>query len=332
MIRQSSLMAPYIKHPATTRGIMMDVMLCMAALYLIAAFYYGGRAIMLGLVSMAVCMLCEWLGSLLRLERHNPHDISALVTGMMIPMMLPAGVPYYIVIVADCFAILLVKYAFGGTGYNLFNPAAGGLLFVTLCWPQTVFAYPAIFSHPEVFGEVTARTTNSIAYVLHVGSVPSTDMTSVMLGLHPGPMGTLNGLVLLACMLFLAARGSIRLWQPLITLGIVAVFAAFFPRAAFSSLQSMYYEVFGTTALFGTVFMLSEPVTGATREEGRLFSGITAGMLLSAFNYFGAYQQSILFVVLLMNVLNHYIDTVTEKKMQEERRARYAKREALEND
>lgn len=332
MIRQSLLMAPYIKHPATTRGIMLDVMLCMAALYLIAAFYYGGRAIMLGLVSMAVCMLCEWLGSLLRLERHNPHDISALVTGMMIPLMLPAGVPYYIVIVAGCFAILLVKYAFGGTGYNLFNPAAGGLLFVTLCWPQTVFAYPAIFSHPEVFGEVTARTTNSIAYVLHVGSVPSTDMTSVMLGLHPGPMGTLNGLVLLACMLFLAARGSIRLWQPLITMGIVAVFAAFFPRAAFSSLQSMFYEVFGTTALFGTVFMLSEPVTGATREEGRLFSGITAGLLLSAFNYFGAYQQSILFVVLLMNVLNHYIDTVTEKKMQEERRARYAKREALEND
>ena len=127
MIRQSSLMAPYIKHPATTRGIMLDVMLCMAALYLIAAFYYGGRAIMLGLVSMAVCMLCEWLGSLLRLERHNPHDISALVTGMMIPLMLPAGVPYYIVIVADCFAILLVKYAFGGTGYNLFNPAAGGV-------------------------------------------------------------------------------------------------------------------------------------------------------------------------------------------------------------
>ena len=329
MIRQSLLMAPYIKHPATTRGIMLDVMLCMAALYLIAAFYYGGRAIMLGLVSMAVCMLCEWLGSLLRLERHNPHDISALVTGMMIPLMLPAGVPYYIVIVADCFAILLVKYAFGGTGYNLFNPAAGGLLFVTLCWPQTVFAYPAIFSHPEVFGEVTARTTNSIAYVLHVGSVPSTDMTSVMLGLHPGPMGTVNGLVLLACMLFLAARGSIRLWQPLITLGIVAVFAAFFPRAAFSSLQSMYYEVFGTTALFGTVFMLSEPVT---REEGRPFSGITAGLLLSAFNYFGAYQQSILFVVLLMNVLNHYIDTVIEKKMQEERRARYVKREALEND
>ena len=332
MIRQSLLMAPYIKHPATTRGIMLDVMLCMAALYLIAAFYYGGRAIMLGLVSMAVCMLCEWLGSLLRLERHNPHDISALVTGMMIPLMLPAGVPYYIVIVADCFAILLVKYAFGGTGYNLFNPAAGGRLFVTLCWPQTVFANPAIVSHPEGFGEVTARTTNSIAYVLHVGSVPSTDMTSVMLGLHPGPMGTLNGLVLLACMLFLAARGSIRLWQPLITLGIVAVFAAFFPRAAFSSLQSMYYEVFGTTALFGTVFMLSEPVTGATREEGRLFSGITAGLLLSAFNYFGAYQQSILFVVLLMNVLNHYIDTVTEKKMQEERRARYAKREAIEND
>ena len=77
--------------------------------------------------------------------------------------------------------------------------------------------------------------------------------------------------------------------------------------------------------------MLSEPVTGATREEGRLLSGIVAGLLIVAFNYFGAYQQGILFVVLLMNVINHYIDNLTEKKMQEERRARYAKREAARN-
>ena len=87
MIRQTSQMAPYIKHPTTTRGIMLDVMLCMAALYLIATFYYGWRAIMLGVISMAVCMLCEWLGSLMRLVRHNTHDLSALVTGMMIPLM-----------------------------------------------------------------------------------------------------------------------------------------------------------------------------------------------------------------------------------------------------
>lgn len=122
--------------------------------------------------------------------------------------------------------------------------------------------------------------------------------------------------------------GSIRLWQPLITLGVVAVFAAFFPRAAYSSLASMYYEIFGTAALFGTIFMLSEPVTGATREEGRLLSSIVAGLLLVGYNYFGAYQQGILFVVLLMNIINHHIDTVTEKRMQKERRARYAKREA----
>lgn len=331
MIRQASLLAPYIKHPTTTRSIMLDMMLCMAALYLIAAFYYGGRALMLGLVSMLVCMAAELLGSALRLERHNRRDLSALVTGMMIPLMLPASIPYHIVIIADLFAILAVKYAFGGTGYNLFNPAAGGLLFVTVCWPQQVFAYPATFSNPEVFGEVTGRLTNSIAYVLSVGGTPSTDVTSVILGLHPGPMGTLNGLVLLACMLYLAARGSLRLWQPLITLGIVAAFAAFFPRAEYSSLESVAYEIFGTAALFGTVFMLSEPVTGATREEGRLLSGIVAGLLIVAFNYFGAYQQGILFVVLLMNVINHYIDNLTEKKMQEERRARYAKREAARN-
>ena len=60
-------------------------------------------------------------------------------------------------------------------------------------------------------------------------------------------------------------------------------------------------------------------MTGATREEGRLLSSIVAGLLLVGYNYFGAYQQGILFVVLLMNIINHHIDTVTEKRMQKER-------------
>lgn len=327
MIKPSSMMAPHIKHPTTNRSIMLDVILCMAALYLIATFYFGLRAIVLGVISGTVCALSDLLCSVLRLERRNWRDLSCWVTGLMIPLMLPASIPYYIVVIADLFAIFVVKYAFGGTGRNLFNPAAGGLAFVSVCWPAEVFAYPATFSMPEIFGEITAPLGSSVAYILSIGGTPTTDITSIILGLHPGPMGTLNGLVLGACMLYLAARGSIRLWQPLITLGVVSVFAAFFPRGYYSSLDSIVYEIFGTAVMFGVVFMLSEPVTGPTRDEGKLLSGLVAGVIIVFFNYFGAYQEGILFVVLVMNILNHYIDAIAEKQMQKERRARYAKRE-----
>lgn len=326
MTQKASQMAPHIKRPVTSRGIMLDVVLCAAALYLIATFYYGARALMLGIVSMLAAAAADVICTTLRLERRNWRDLSPLVTGLLIPLMLPASIPYYIVVIADCFAIFAVKYIFGGTGANLFNPAAGGLAFISVCFPTQVFSYPAVFTTPQVFGEVTVRTTNSIAYVLSVGGTPSADPASVILGLHPGPMGTLNGLVLLACMLYLAARGSIWLWQPLITIGIVAAFAAFFPRAFFSAGESVFYEIFGTGVLFGTVFMLSDPVTGCVRDEGKLLSGIAAGLVITFFNYFGAYQQGILFAVLTMNLLNCGFNRAVEYHMIRERRRRYAKR------
>lgn len=327
MIKRSVFLPPHIKHPANSRTIMLDVMLCMLALYFIAAFYYGPRVWVLAAVSGVTCFLTEHLAVQLRLDSHNWRDLSSWVTGMMIPLMLPASIPYYVVITADLFAMIVIKNAFGGTGLNVFNPAAGGLAFVTACWPSMVFSYPVPFSHLEVVGPAATRLTNSIAYVLSVGGVPSTDYTSTILGIHPGPMGALNGLVLIACMLYLIARGSIRWWQPLITMGIVAVAASFFPRAHFSSATSIFYEIFGTSVLFGVVFLLSDPVSGCARDEAKLVSGVAAGVLIVLFNYFGAYQQSIVFVALIMNLLNHKIDRVIEDYMIAERRRRYERRQ-----
>ena len=264
----------------------------------------------------------------MRLDQYNWRDLSCWVTGLLIPLMLPASIPYHIVIIADLFAVFVAKFAFGGTGVNAFNPAVSGLAFVTACWPTEVFSYPATFSTLEVFGPVSAKITNSIAYVLSVGGVPSPDKTSVLLGMHPGPMGTVNALVLIACMLYLIARSSIRWWQPVSTVAIVAAAAAIFPRAHFSALNSIYYEVFGTALLFGVTFLLSDPVTNSVRNESKLVSGVVAGLLIVLFNYLGAFQQGILFVTLLMNLLNPAIDNRIESYMLKERRRRYAKRKA----
>lgn len=318
---------PHIKQPTTAATIMLDAVACMAALYLIAAFCHGPRALLLGLVSALTAFLAERLAVLCRRGIQNWRDLSPIVTGLLIPLMLPASIPYTVVIAADLFAVFVAKHFFGGTGRNIFNPAAAGLAFVTASWPEQVLSYPAPFVRLELAGPATTRLTNSIAYVLSVGGRPSTDATSVLLGLHPGPMGTLNGVVLIACLAFLVTRRSIPWWQPFLTAGVVAFGAAVLPRASMSAGTAAFYEVFGTTLLFSVAFLFSDPVTSAVRDEAKAFSALLAGALLVLFRRFGAYEQSAVFVALLMNVFNHWIDNRVEILMMKERRRRHAAQE-----
>ena len=119
--------APHIRSDTNNKTVMGDAVVTLAALYFMAACYYGQRAIRLGLLSVVVCWCADAACVWLRGRRVSLRDFSPVVTGMIIPLMMPAGIPYHIVVVADLFAILIVKQPFGGIGNNLFNPAAGGI-------------------------------------------------------------------------------------------------------------------------------------------------------------------------------------------------------------
>ena len=235
-------------------------------------------------------------------------DLSPVVTGLVIAMLLPASIPYYIPAAAALFAILVVKQPFGGTGNNLFNPAAAGFAFAAVCWPQVIFRYPQPLERLEASGAVTARLMEGSAYTLKLGGIPSIDWQELLLGNFAGPMGATHILVMATCLIFLLARKTVD-WR--IPLGFVlsaAVYSFFFARIPTSPLNSVCFELFSGSVMFTAIYMITDPVTSPKTGWGRFVYGLIAGLFTMLFRYYGGFEQGGMFAVLVCNSLSFAID------------------------
>lgn len=322
--------APHIRSDSSNKTVLGDAIVTLAALYFMSACYNGQRAVVLGLLSIGVCWAANTACVLLRGRRVNFRDFSPVVTGMIIPLMMPANIPYHVVVVADLFAILIVKQPFGGLGNNIFNPAAGGIAFAIACWPAQMFSYPLPNATIDLWGQVNANVSSSAAYTLYVGGVPAADFTAVLLGQQPGPMGTTCVLVILACLLYLIFRGTVRFQQVALMLLTVAGLSFLFPRSSADGLTSAFYEVLATPVLFCAAFLFTDPATSPSRDLGKGVYGIVGGIAVVLFARFGGYELTTPFAVLLMNALAPAIDEIVEHYITKKRRLRYGRKVTID--
>ena len=303
--------APHVRQSESVVTIMGDVIIALLPIYLMAAFYYGIRSIVLGLCGAAFCMLFSVIGSLLLREKPVP-DLTPIITGLIIPLLMPADIPYYVVINACAIAIMVVKVPFGGTGSNLFNPAAVGFASVAICWPELVFSYPATMQTIEVFGETTAKIAQSPAYSLSLGAVPDYGVLDMLLGSAPGPMGATNILVVVACGIFLVVKKAVNWLMPVSFLAPYIILCLLFPRIGGSAFDALCYELFSGTIIFGAFFMLPEPVTSPKRDFGQFMAGITSALAVFLFRYFGGFEIGFASALIVMNVFSPIFDGICE--------------------
>lgn len=322
--------APHIRSDTSNKTVMGDALVTLAALYFMAACYYGQRAIRLGILSVAVCWAADLCCVALRGRRPILRDFSPAVTGMIIPLMMPAGIPYHVVVVADLFAILIVKQSFGGLGNNLFNPAAGGIAFAISCWSTEMFTYPQANPSLNIMGELGTGVASSSSYTLYLGGVPIADYTSVLLGQQAGPMGTTCVLVICACLLYLVFRGTVRYQQVLSFLLTVAALNFLFPRITEGRAVSVFYEVLATPVLFCAAFLFSDPATSPVRNLGKALYGVVGGVITVLFSRFGGYEQTTVFAILLMNAFTPVMDRLAEGYTTRQRRLRYGRTVAID--
>ncbi len=304
--------APHVRASESLFTVMADMLVALTPLYLMAWFYYGPRALLLGLIGAATAWTLDLLGVLAGGRRPDLRDLSAAVTGLLIPLLMPASVPYYIVAAACAVAILAVKFPFGGTGNNLFNPAAVGFAFAAICWPEQVFRYPAPMQRLAVVGDAVAKTVVSPAHSLMRGAIPSLDLFDMILGNASGPMGATNILVILACGLYLLVRRTIGWRAPASFLLVSGLMATACPRSPFGVFDSVGWELCSGMLLFGAVFMITEPVTSPKRDFAKLLYGAAAGVMAMLFRYFGGFEDGFVFALILMNVSAPLFDRVCE--------------------
>ena len=239
-------------------------------------------------------------------------DGTAAVTGGLIGAMMSPLTPYWVPALGAAFAIVVVKMPFGGTGRNVFNPAAAGMAVVTHCFSTRLFLYPdpSLNAPLALSGNLgKALTEMSPAAQLAGGGSPTYSWAELAIGRFPGPIGATCIAVLAACALYLFTR---RTASPLITLSFLAVCALsaiLFPRLKDAAWQqSVMMELCSGYLLFAGIFLLNDPVTAPRHWLGRLLYGAFAGILVMALRYFGRFEDAACFAVLLVNAFAPILD------------------------
>jgi len=272
--------SPHIRGDFKSSRIMLDVMLALVPAMVVGIWMHGFRSLIVTLVSISACVLLEWLYTNVTRTRNTVIDGSALVTGMLLAMTLPATVPYWLVIVGAAFAIIFVKALCGGLGQNIFNPALSARGFMMLIAP----AYMVRF---EGVDGVTAATP---LHHMVMPALPEESIMDMFLGNCPGSIGEISALALLAGGAYLVYRKVISVRIPLAYLGSVAVLTLVFHKTD-APIDWMLYSLFSGGLMLGAIFMATDYATSPVTAKGQIIYGIGCGILTVIFRYFGLFRR-----------------------------------------
>lgn len=292
--------SPHIRGDFKSSRIMFDVMLALVPAMVVGIWMHGFRSLVVTLVSIASCVCLEWLYSVVTKTRNTVIDGSALVTGMLLAMTLPATVPYWLVVVGAAFAIIFVKALCGGLGQNIFNPALSARGFMMLIAP----AYMVRF---EGIDGVTAATP---LHHMVMPALPEESILDMFLGKCPGSIGEISALALLCGGAYLVYRKVISVRIPAAYIGSVAVLTLVFSKAD-APIDWMLYSLFSGGLMLGAIFMATDYATSPVTAKGQVIYGIGCGILTVVFRYFGLFPEGVTYAILLMNALVWIIDRYT---------------------
>lgn len=304
--------APFLRHSDTIQSPMLDMLIALAFLYIMPVVFYGFRIIKKLIVSLAVCYFLDLLLRRVRDKKFSFDEYSSLVTGAILPLLFPASISVWIVVVADLFAILVVKHPFGGLGNNPFNPAAAGYCFCAISWSESVFAFTKPLEWLNIFGSVgeNVRFADTMAQNLQNGGRPLTDFFDILSGKVPGAAGATSLIVILAAGAFLLYRRAISIEITAGTIIGAAVMAILFPRISTGVLDSLWFELVSGALLFGAVFMAPEPVTSCKHPYGKWIYGAAIGIITMLFRHFGKVEIAFPFALLIANSFTPFLDKI----------------------
>ena len=294
--------SPHIRGDFRTSRLMLDVVLALLPALAVGTIVLGFRALVVTLVSMGAAVVAEYLYSLIYKKRNTIVDGSALVTGMLFALTLPAGVPYWIPVVGSAFAIIVAKIMCGGLGQNIFNPALAARAFMLLLFPAALTRYAPV--------GVDAVSSSTPLHHMVMPALPEESILDMFLGNCPGSIGELSALVLLLGGIYLVARKVISARIPLAYLGTVAVLTFVFHKTD-DAIAWMLYSLFSGGVMLGAIFMATDYATSPVTKNGQILYGIGCGILTVIFRYYGLFPEGVTYAILLMNLCVWVIDRHT---------------------
>ena len=306
--------APHVHGPLSTTRLMSDVIVALVPALAVSVYVYGWGVLAITAVSIGCCVLFEALiQKFLVRGKQTVTNLSAVVTGLLLAMNMPANIPLWIVVVGALVAIGVAKMPFGGLGKNPFNPAIVARVFLLIAYPvqMTSFAMPST----EGFVDAYSGATPLAAAKAGLLNFAEYDALGMFAGNMAGSFGEVATLALLLGFAYLLVRRVITWHIPVAVLGTMAVFAAIYGAVSFDTphLVSNFtlFHLIAGGAVLGAVFMATDYVTSPMTPWGMVIYGISIGALTMTIRLWGAYPEGMSFAILIMNsvvpLINKYV-------------------------
>jgi electron transport complex protein RnfD len=302
--------SPHFRDPDTIERIMWRVVLALLPAVGMSVFFFGLDAVRIYAISIlaaeaaeAVCL--KMRGKPLR----NALDGSALVTGLLLAMVLPASAASYVPLVGAVFAIAIAKHTFGGLGNNIWNPALAGRVFLQFAYaPQiSLSQWPA----PRALWGPVADAATMASPLAKEGAAAPLGYMDLFFGNHvTGCIGETCKMALLIGGVYLILRKTIDWRVPVGYIATVFLLTWLLPKPSGAPAWSgdPVYHILSGGLFIGAFFMATDMVTTPVTAGGRAIFGVGCGVLVAVIRLYGGYPEGVAYSIILMNTFTPLID------------------------
>lgn len=306
--------SPHLRGKDTTARLMGDVVLALLPALIVGIAFQGVRALVVTLISVASAVAAEGMYRLVTRQYNTLTDCSAVVTGLLLAMTLPATVPYWLPAAGAVFAVVVVKGLCGGLGHNIFNPALAARALLMLLWPVYLVRFGAAGVKPGLVNGADVISSATPLHHMQIPALPEESLLDLFLGRVGGTIGEVSALALLLGGIYLIARKVITVRIPASYLGTVAVLTLVFHKTD-SAFLWMACQLCSGGVILGAIFMATDYVTSPTTKLGQILYGIGCGVLTVVFRYTGLFPEGVTYAILLMNAAVWLLERYTAPRI-----------------
>ena len=294
---------PHVRSKESIQSIMRDVIIALVPATAAGIYYFGLRALILIVAAIISAVFFEWLYEKITRKPVTINDLSAVVTGLLLAMNLPASAPVWVAIVGSAFAIIFAKQLFGGLGQNFINPALAGRAFLLASYPTEMTTWVV----PNGLAADAATYATPLAQLKN-GTLDAS-LGQLVMGQVGGTIGETCAIALIIGGIYLLYKHVISWKIPVIYIATVFILFAVIGR---HGMRMPLQEIFAGGVMLGGIFMATDYASSPVTPKGQVIFAVGAGLLTFLIRTFGGYPEGVSYSILIMNCCVPLIERFTE--------------------
>lgn len=294
---------PHVRSKESIQSIMRDVIIALVPATAAGIYYFGLRALILIVAAIISAVFFEWLYEKITKKPVTINDLSAVVTGLLLAMNLPASAPVWVAIVGSAFAIIFAKQLFGGLGQNFINPALAGRAFLLASYPTEMTTWVV----PNGLAADAATYATPLAQLKN-GALDAS-LKQLVMGQVGGTIGETCAIALIIGGIYLLYKHVISWKIPVIYIATVFILFAVIGR---HGMRMPLQEIFAGGVMLGGIFMATDYASSPVTPKGQVIFAVGAGLLTYLIRAFGGYPEGVSYSILIMNCCVPLIERFTE--------------------